>query len=86
MAEIQFTLGAEPEAKWTARITPDACEFTNGKPEGLSADCVLKTTQTIFKKMIEEAYMPTPVEVMSGQVKSNDVGLLATFQEAFAIR
>ena len=80
-----FTLGAEPEAKWTAKITPESCEFTNGKPDG-NADCVLKTNQTIFKKLVEEAYMPTPVEVMSGQVKSNDVGLLATFQEAFDIR
>lgn len=80
-----FTLGAEPEAKWTAKITPERCEFTNGKPDG-NADCVLKTNQTIFKKLVEEAYMPTPVEVMSGQVKSNDVSLLATFQEAFDIR
>ena len=47
---------------------------------------MLKTTQTIFTKMVEEAYMPSPVEVMSGLVKSNDVGLLATFQEAFDIR
>jgi long-chain acyl-CoA synthetase len=81
-----FTLGAEPEAKWTARVEPERCAITNGKPVGMSADCVLKTNQTIFKKMVEEAYLPTPVEVMSGEVKSNDVGLLATFQEAFAIR
>jgi len=80
-----FTLGAEPEAKWTATLTPESCQITNGKPDG-NADCVLKTNQTIFKKLVEEAYMPTPVEVMSGQVKSNDVGLLATFQEAFDIR
>jgi long-chain acyl-CoA synthetase len=33
--------------------------------------------------MIRENYMPTPMEIMSGQVKSNDVGLLATFQQAF---
>ena len=81
-----FTLGSEPEAKWTARIRPDGCAFENGKPANGGADCVLKTTSEIFIKMINEAYMPTPVEVMSGLVKSNDVGLLATFQEAFGIR
>jgi len=81
-----FTLGAEPEAKWTARLRPDGCSFENGKPSHGRADCVLKTTSDIFIKMINEAYMPTPVEVMSGLVKSNDVSLLATFQEAFGIR
>lgn len=81
-----FTLGAEPEAKWTARLRPDGCAFENGKPANGGADCVLKTTSDIFIKMINEAYMPTPVEVMSGLVKSNDVSLLATFQEAFGIR
>ncbi|MCA9619752.1 MAG: AMP-binding protein, partial [Myxococcales bacterium] len=81
-----FTLGTEEEAKWTARLEPQGCIIAPGKPPGGSADCVLKTTQTIFTKMVEEAYMPSPVEVMSGLVKSNDVGLLATFQEAFDIR
>ncbi len=47
---------------------------------------MLKTSPDIFTKMIREAYMPTPVEVMSGLVKTNDVSLLATFQEAFDIR
>jgi long-chain acyl-CoA synthetase len=81
-----FSLGAEDEAKWTARLAPEGCTIAPGKPDGLSADCVLKTSAEIFRRMITEAYMPTPVEIMSGQVKANDVGLLATFQEAFDIR
>ncbi|MEM6791144.1 MAG: AMP-binding protein [Myxococcota bacterium] len=81
-----FTLGAEPEAKWTARVGPEDCAIEPGKPQNGGADCVLKTTSDIFIKMVNEAYMPTPVEVMSGLVKSNDVALLATFQEAFGIR
>ncbi len=80
-----FTLGADEDSKWTARLAPDGCSIARGKPEG-QADCVLKTSPDIFTKMIREAYMPTPVEVMSGLVKTNDVSLLATFQEAFDIR
>ena len=81
-----FSLGNDTESKWTARLQPDGCQIELGKPEGNAADCVLKTSADIFTKMIREAYMPTPVEVMSGLVKSNDVSLLATFQEAFDIR
>ena len=78
-----FSLGAEAEAKWTARLEPDGCKIELGKPVGNSADCVLKTNPDLFTKMILESYMPTPMEIMSGMVKSNDVGLLATFQQAF---
>lgn len=81
-----FSLGNDAESKWTARLGPEGCKIELGKPEGNAADCVLKTSTDIFTKMIREAYMPTPVEVMSGQVKSNDVSLLATFQEAFDLR
>jgi long-chain acyl-CoA synthetase len=78
-----FSLGAEAEAKWTARLMPDGCTIELGKPSGDAADCVLKTSADLFTKMIRESYMPTPMEIMSGMVKSNDVGLLATFQGAF---
>jgi long-chain acyl-CoA synthetase len=78
-----FTLGAEDECKWSAVLGPEGCVITNGKPPGGTADCVLKTTQDIFTRIVEDAYMPSPVEVMSGLVKSNDVSLLATFKEAF---
>jgi long-chain acyl-CoA synthetase len=80
-----FSLGAEAEAKWTARLAPDRIEIELGKPAGNAADCVLKTSADLFTKMIRESYMPTPMEVMSGLVKSNDVGLLATFQGAFEL-
>jgi len=80
-----FSLGNEAEAKWTLRIEPDKCHAEIGKPAGQSADCVLKTTTDMFTKMVREGYMPTPVEIMSGLVKSNDVSLLAKFQEAFGI-
>ncbi|MBM4375867.1 MAG: AMP-binding protein [Deltaproteobacteria bacterium] len=78
-----FTLGSEDSCKWTARLEPERCVIENGKPPGGTADCVLKTTQEIFTRIVEDGYMPSPVEVMSGLVKSNDVSLLGTFKEAF---
>jgi long-chain acyl-CoA synthetase len=78
-----FTLGAEDEAKWTMRIGPEGCEIRNGKPPNQQADCVLKTTPEIFIKIVREAYTPSPMEFMTGVVKSNDVSLLQTFQKVF---
>jgi long-chain acyl-CoA synthetase len=78
-----FTLGTETEAKWTLRIGPEGCEAHLGKPTGAQADCVLKTTPEIFTKIVREAYTPSPMEFMTGLVKSNDIGLLQTFQKAF---
>jgi long-chain acyl-CoA synthetase len=78
-----FTLGAEDEAKWSMRIDPQGCEIKNGKPPNGVADCVLKTTPEIFMKIVREAYTPSPMEFMTGAVKSNDIGLLQTFQKAF---
>lgn len=78
-----FTLGTENEAKWTLRIDPVSCEARQGKPPGAQADCVLKTTPEMFVKIVREAYVPSPMEFMTGVVKSNDVGLLQTFQKVF---
>ncbi|MGK4001227.1 AMP-binding protein [Sorangium sp. So ce1036] len=76
------TLGNEDEAKWTLRIDPAGCEARVGKPSQ-QADCVLKTTPEIFTKIVREAYTPSPMEFMTGLVKSNDISLLQTFQKVF---
>jgi long-chain acyl-CoA synthetase len=78
-----FTLGAEVNEKWTLRIEPDKCKAERGKPEGSQADCVLKTTPEIFTRIVREAYTPSPMEFLSGAIKSNDVSLLQTFQKVF---
>jgi long-chain acyl-CoA synthetase len=80
-----FTLGNDDMAKWTLRIEPNACEARLGKPASAQADCVLKTTPDIFVKMVREAYLPTPMEVMQGLVKTNDISLLYTFQQVFGL-
>jgi long-chain acyl-CoA synthetase len=80
-----FTLGGDPLAKWTVKVDPKGCEIRPGKPEGVVADCVLKTSPEIFARIVRDAYTPGPAEFLSGAVKSNDVELLLTFQRAFEL-
>ena len=80
-----FTLGTDDQAKWTVRVDAERCEVKPGKPEGGTADCVLKTSSEIFTKIVREAYMPGPADFMSGAIKSNDVSLLMTFQKVFQL-
>jgi long-chain acyl-CoA synthetase len=61
------------------------CEVKPGKPAGGTADCVLKTSAEIFTKIVRDSYTPGPSEFLSGAIKSNDVGLLMTFQKVFAL-
>lgn len=80
-----FTLGNDALAKWTVVVSKDKCEVKPGKPESGTADCVLKTSPDIFTKIVREAYTPGPAEFLSGAIKSNDVGLLMTFQKVFQL-
>lgn len=80
-----FTLGTEPEAKWNCVVSPDACVINMGKPASGTADCVLKTSPDMFRRIVREAYVPSVEEFIAGDVKSNDVSLLGTFQRAFAL-
>ena len=80
-----FTLGDDANAKWTVRVSKEKCEVKPGKPEGGSADCVLKTSPDIFTRIVREAFTPGPAEFLSGAIKSNDVGLLVEFQKVFQL-
>ena len=80
-----FTLGNGDDAKWTLFVDAASCRAQKGKPEGGVADCVLKTTPEIFTKIVREAYQPSPMEFMTGLIKSNDISLLQTFQKVFAL-
>ena len=80
-----FTLGTDDLSKWTVKMDGTACQIRVGKPEGGTADCVLKTSQEIFTRIVREAYTPGVAEFLSGAVKSNDVELLQTFQRAFQL-
>lgn len=78
-----FSLG--DSERWTVRITPELCEVYPGKVIN-QADCVLKTSPDIFTRIVRESYTPSPQEFISGMVKSNNVGLLLTFQKAFQLQ
>jgi long-chain acyl-CoA synthetase len=78
------SLGNDELAKWTVRVDAQACDVRPGKPDG-QADCVLKTSPEIFAKIVRESYVPSPADFMAGVIKSNDVGLLMTFQKVFQL-
>jgi long-chain acyl-CoA synthetase len=80
-----FTLGSDTYAKWTVLCDREKCEIRQGKPEGGTADCVLKTSAEIFTRIVRDSYVPGPAEFISGAVKSNDIELLLTFQKIFAL-
>ena len=80
-----FTLGDAVEAKWTVVVDAVRCEVTPGKAPGGQADCVLKTTPELFARIVREGWQPGPAEFMTGAVKSNDVGLLLKFTQAFRL-
>jgi long-chain acyl-CoA synthetase len=80
-----FSLGADEQGKWTVRVDGKTCEVRPGKPEGGTADCVLKTSPEFFTKIVREAYVPSPADFLSGAFKSNDAGLLMTSQRVFRL-
>ncbi len=80
-----FTLGNGDDAKWSLFVDSNTCRVQKGKPEGGQADCVLKTTPEIFTRIVREGYTPSPMEFMTGLVKSNDISLLQTFQKVFSL-
>jgi long-chain acyl-CoA synthetase len=76
-----FSLGSE---RWTVRVNQDSCRVQPGKTVDV-ADCVLKTSPSMFTRIVRDAYSPSPGEFMSGQVKSNNIQLLMTFQKVFQL-
>ena len=76
-----FSLGSE---RWTVRVNEDSCRVQPGKAVDV-ADCVLKTSPSIFTRIVRDAYSPSPGEFISGQVKSNNIPLLMTFQKVFQL-
>jgi long-chain acyl-CoA synthetase len=81
---ISFYFALGKRERWTVKVTKDACQVVPGKVQD-SADCVLKTSPAMFTRIVREAYTPTPGEFMAGTVKSNNIGLLLTFQKVFQL-
>ena len=76
-----FSLGETDDDKWTLKAGPKKCTVKKGKVD--NADCVLKTTPDIFLKMIEEAYIPGGMDVITGRVKVSSIPLLKQLSEVF---
>lgn len=81
---VSFYFSLGESERWTLRIEPERCQVTPGKAVD-SADCVLKTTPGMFRRIVREAYTPSPQEFISGAVKSNNIELLMVFQRAFRL-
>ena len=79
-----FSIGTGPEGKWTVTVTSHECIIKPGRPAG-KADCVLKTDEKTFERIVREGYVPGFAEFMDGRVKTNNPQLLQAFKAVFAL-
>ncbi|MFB6373876.1 MAG: 1-acyl-sn-glycerol-3-phosphate acyltransferase, partial [Bradymonadaceae bacterium] len=80
-----FTLGDMSDLKWSVVVDGDKVRIDRGKPEGGRADCVVKTSPAMFKRIVREGYVPSVDEFMSGDIQTNDPELLRDFQQFFGL-
>lgn len=80
---LYLSLGDDDDQKWTIWVTAKKCDIKPGKAVE-KADCVLKTDEEMFVKMVTTNYTPTMMEFVGGKVKTNDVDLLKQFRAIFA--
>ncbi len=81
-----FSLGQIDHQKWTIIVDPDECKIQMGKPSDGHADCVVKTSPELFRKIVKEAYIPSMDEFMDGSIKTNSPDLLMRFQSVFRLQ
>ncbi len=79
-----FSLGGEQGSRFTVSVGPEGCAVRPGKPEG-AADCVVKTGEEQFARLVLDAWVPEPTEFFSGAIKTNDIPLLIEFSRVFAL-
>jgi long-chain acyl-CoA synthetase len=77
-----FSLG---DVKYSVAVTENGCEVSPGRPQGGQADCVIKADPEMIRRLICEAYVPTPSEFVSGAIKTNDIPLLIEFSRVFGL-
>lgn len=78
-----LSLGDSPDHKWTVTLTPTSCALAPGRVG--NAHCVLKMTAELFLKMLDGSFRPGAFDLMTGKLKTNDVGLLLRLRQAFAM-
>ncbi|MEC8424492.1 MAG: hypothetical protein VX000_11995, partial [Myxococcota bacterium] len=79
-----FSLGAKDGPRWTVSVDEAAVQVKPGRPDG-AADCVVKTSEDIFSRLVQDAYVPEPAEFISGTIKTNDIPLLIEFSRVFGL-
>ena len=77
-----FSLG---ELKYSVAVDGAACTVQAGRPQGGAADCVIKAEPDMIRRLILDAYIPTPAEFVSGAIKTNDIPLLIEFSRVFGL-
>jgi len=77
-----FSLG---EVKYSVAVTEAGCAVRPGRPQGGNADCVIKADPEMIRRLICDAYIPTPAEFVSGEIKTNDIPLLIEFSRVFGL-
>ena len=78
-----FTLGPGENEKFTVRVDEQGAHFHAGKPS--NADCVVKTTPGVLRKIVRQGQMPSLDDFASGAVKTSDGNLLISFQQIFGL-
>jgi len=81
-----FSLGGKSGPRYTVKVAGDELSIKPGKPISGAADCVIKTSEEMFRKMIMEAYVPQVSEFMGGKIKTNAPNLLLEFQRIFNLK
>ena len=74
--------GAESE-RWTVYVEKEGVAVTRGRPKGGKADCVVKTSPEMLKRIVRDAYVPSVPEFVSGKIKTNEIPLLMEFSRVF---
>ncbi|MCB9761480.1 MAG: AMP-binding protein [Alphaproteobacteria bacterium] len=80
-----FSLGGKEGPRFTVQVDGASARVSSGRPQGGAADCVVKTSVDLMRKIIMDKYVPDPSEFISGALKTNDIPLLIEFSRVFQL-
>ena len=80
-----FSLGGKDGLRSHVIVNTEGVTVGKGKPPSGAADCVVKTSEEMMRKIISDGYIPEPPEFFSGVIKTNDIPLLIEFSRVFGL-